>query len=220
MARSKYPYGGQSLSRGGVKPGDSLRGGVYQIPRVRVEQLFASNLPPRSFLPWERKVTFPGTTMTALSTGSFHQELVAKTQNRRAVVLFDVEQAWYDAGLDPLDPDSLAAFQDDQNVYGRYVFNLFSNGEPLWDASERLWDLNAGAGLERKVNGFSKLNTNLLGARGSAHATAVVIEPSQKIIARWTKNADPGHVPSTVGVTLSGWSMPYEVLKSIFDEKF
>lgn len=182
------------------------------LPLVGLDQYFLRRLPAQGLQIWHRKRAVRGT--TAIVAGTTFRLLVDTLPRGVAVVIMKVKQYWYDAGLDPLDPDALTGFQDNQAAYGRVAFNLLANNQPLFDAFEDLVDPNGGAFTARRVQGFTELNQNLLFV--GEHPTAIYVQDGYPITATWTTGALlPAHVPTTVAVELQGYTVPMKLLREI-----
>lgn len=179
--------------------------------RIRLDDFFLSRLPAQGLQYWHRKRVVRGSTAVG-AIGVFRQQIDVLPQGL-ALVAFHLRQTWYDAGLDPLDPDALTAFQDDQPTYGRVGLNLLINGGPVFDARENLVDPNGGLFTARVIFGFSRLNENLLYL--GEHPTALYIRDNATIEAAWTTLAVPGHVPTAVGVEVRGYTVPFKKYQEI-----
>ena len=183
---------------------------------VRVDDFFLSRLPAQGLLPWQRKRTVRGT--TAIVANTTYTEDIATLPRGTSLILMVWRQFWLDAQADPLDPDALAALQDDQDAYGRVSNNMLFNRSPVFDSSEQLVDPNGGAYTVRRISGFTTLNQNLLYVGN--HPTAIYAPDASTITATWTTGpVVPGHIPSVVGVQLQGYTVPtktfIEVLRAV-----
>ena len=188
-------------------PVNPLHAGV--LPTQIMDE-FISRLPPKGFVPWERKISIAGTEVTGVGLGSTREVQIDNVRTRTTRLIFSMTYRWYESGLDPLDPNALTAMQDNQNAYGRIPFNLLVNGTPLVDVTEVLFDpgtfvppLPAG---RRTVSGYTLLNTNLLAT--GAHPTALYCSENQTLTASFQHAATPGHIPTAVGVSLRGYAIP------------
>jgi len=176
-------------------------------------QQFVAKLPPEGFIPWRRTVTRPGSGISGLTVGTSTEFLIEKVPSKVTRLVFACEFFWLDQGLDPLDVDALAAFQDHQNSYGRWPALVLANNQALFDVRESVFDPNGGASVQREVNGITRLNQNVLDM-GGGHHNVFYVKENQELRVRWTNVAVPDHVPSAVGVELRGYSLP----KSVFED--
>jgi len=182
-------------------PSDTRVSGV--IP-ARLLDEFISRLPPKGYIPWYRKMSIAGTDVTGLLPGETLQLTLDDVSTRTTRLVFWMSYFWMDAGLDPLDPDALTAFQDNQNIYGRIPFNLLVNNAPIVDVSETVFD--PGIAGTRSISGYTLLNENLL-ATGN-HPTALYISENQVLAGAFQHVATPGHIPTAIGAELRGYSIP------------
>lgn len=204
---------GQAPGAGAQAPAapPSPLGGSGVIP-VRLWQQFVGMLPPEGFINWRRTVTVAGTEVSGITLGTDYVKDIEVVPTRTTRLIFACEFFWLDQGLDPLDVDALAAFQDYQNAYGRWPANIRANSVPLLDVKESVFD-PTGGGTTRIVGGVTRLNQNILD-EGGGHPTVFYVKEAQTLSVAWTNVALPGHVPSAVGVELRGYSIP----QSVFDE--
>lgn len=172
---------------------------------VRLDAYFLSRLPAAGLTFWHRLRTVNGTTAISAAGTEYTLNLYQLPQGLSLIIFYFV-QNWYDAGLDPLDPDALTAFQTNQDTYGRVGINLLVNNAPVFDANEVLFDPNGGSPVIREQSGFTALNQNLLDVGN--HPTAVYVRDNATVSVRYTVAALPGHVPSAVGVELRGYVIP------------
>ena len=172
---------------------------------VRLDAYFLSRLPAAGLTFWHRLRTVDGTTAISAAGTEYTLNLYQLPQGLSLIIFYFV-QNWYDAGLDPLDPDALTAFQTNQDTYGRVGINLLVNNAPVFDANEVLYDPNGGSPVIREQSGFTALNQNLLDVGN--HPTAVYVRDNATVSVRYTVAALPGHVPSAVGVELRGYVIP------------
>ena len=193
VARSPYPPASA--------PVDPLHAGV--IPMQAMDQ-FISRLPPKGYVPWERKISVSGTDVTSVPLGSTREVQIDNVGTRTTRLIFSMIYTFYEAGLDPLDPNVLTAMQDNQNAYGRIPFNLLVNGIPLVDVTEVVFD--PGITGRRTISGYTDLNSNLL-ATGN-HPTALYCNENQTLTASFQHVATPGNIPTAIGVSLRGYAIP------------
>lgn len=183
--------------------------GTKQRPAYSVSRLdnyFLTRLPAAGQTFWHRKHVVNGNTVMAAPNTQFTLPMYTLPQGLSLVIMYFV-QNWYDASLDPLDPDALTAFQSNQDAYGRVGINLLVNNAPVFDANEILFDPDGGANTTRKVSGFTLLDTNLLNI--GVHPTAIYARDNAQISVRFTiSNTLPAHIPSAVGVELNGYLLP------------
>jgi len=163
--------------------------------------------------PWERVVSLPGTDLAA---GGQISTSIYQTRKNQSLVILSLQQFWLDKVLDPMDPSALTAFQTHQDYYGRYSFQLTSNGEYLFNVQGNVYDPNTtGVALQRKPKGFVHLNDNLLGAQGTGHHSAVLVGPNKKLAAEWRALAAPGNVPTALACRVRGYLVPENVFDAI-----
>jgi len=183
--------------------------GTKQRPAYSVSRLdnyFLTRLPAAGQTFWHRKHVVNGNTVMAAPDTQYTLPIYTLPQGLSLVIMYFV-QNWYDANLDPLDPDALTAFQSNQDAYGRVGINLLVNNAPVFDANEILFDPDGGANTTRKVSGFTLLDTNLLNI--GVHPTAIYARDNAQIGVRFTiSNTLPAHIPSAVGVELNGYLLP------------
>lgn len=192
---------------------DSGRGeaeiGTRQRPAYSVSRLdnyFLTRLPAAGQTFWHRKHVVNGNSVMSAPNTEFTLPMYTLPQGLSLVIMYFV-QNWYDASLDPLDPDALTSFQSNQDTYGRVGINLLINNAPVFDANEILFDPDGGANTTRKVSGFTLLDTNLLNI--GVHPTAIYARDNAQIGVRFTvSNTLPAHIPSAVGVELNGYLLP------------
>ena len=84
---------------------------------VRLDAYFLSRLPAAGLTFWHRLRTVNGTTAISAAGTEYTLNLYQLPQGL-SLIIFYFMQNWYDAGLDPLDPDALTAFQTNQDTYG------------------------------------------------------------------------------------------------------
>jgi hypothetical protein len=180
---------------------------------TRLDSYFLSRLPAAGLTFWHRKHIVEGTTAIAAINTLFTLPIYQLEQGLSLVVL-SFAQNWYDSGLDPLDPDALTAFQSDQAVYGRVGINMIVDNAPVFDAHEILFDPNGGIPTTRQQSGFTALNQNLLFV--GDHPTAVFVRDHATVQVRYTvSNVLPGHIPTAVGVEMSGYVMPTKAFNEL-----
>jgi hypothetical protein len=172
----------------------------------RLDNYFLTRLPAAGQTFWHRKHVVDGNLVMSAPNTQYTLPMYTLPQGLSLVIMYFV-QNWYDANLDPLDPDALTAFQSNQDAYGRVGINLLVNNAPVFDANEILFDPDGGANTTRKVSGFTLLDTNLLNI--GVHPTAIYARDNAKISVRFTmSNTLPAHIPSAVGVELNGYLLP------------
>ena len=173
------------------------------MPAQLMDQ-FISRLPPKGYIPWERKISVAGTAVTALPLGESLRVLLDDVNTRTTRLIFSMEYTWYEAGLDPLDPNALTAFQANQNAYGRIPFNLLVSGASLVDVNEVVFD--PGIAATRTVSGYTLLNHNLL--ESGNHPSVLYVSENQTLMASFQHVATPGNIPTAIGATVSGYAIP------------
>lgn len=177
---------------------------VYSLSRL--DNYFLSRLPASGMTFWHRKHLVDGAVVMSAPNTVYTLPMYTLPQGLSLVIMSFV-QNWYDASLDPLDPDALTAFQTNQDAYGRVGINLLVNNAPVFDANEILFDPDGGLGTRREVSGFTALDTNLLNI--GVHPTAIYARDNSKIGVRFTMSSTlPAHIPSAVGVELNGYLLP------------
>lgn len=173
---------------------------------TRLDNYFLSRLPASGLTFWHRKHIVNGATVMAAPSTVYSLPIYTLPQGLSLIVMYFM-QNWYDASLDPLDPDALTSFQSNQDAYGRVGINLLVNNAPVFDANETLFDPNSGANTTRRVSGFTLLDKNLLEI--GAHPTAIYARDNATLTAKFTMSDTlPSHIPSAVGVEMNGYTLP------------
>lgn len=180
------------------------------LPVVNRDQ-FLSQMPPQSARFWHRLKTYVGTSVIGTSAGDVNTRLIYQVPQGYSLVILSFKQYWFASGSDANEPDALAAYQDYQNIFGRIATRLLFNESQPYNVLEDVYDPNGGSGVTRKVNGWSRLNTNLL--LMGEHPTALYAGNEVEVNVAWEVNEPLNTIPTAVGVELDGILMPTKEYK-------
>ena len=170
---------------------------------------FLSRLPPQGLTFFHRAWTFDASVV--LASGGAKQSLMSLDPGQ-SMIITDLRQVWLLAGADAADPDTYQPFTQYMEMNGKVSFNLLVNGAAVFDAKEKLWDVNAGTGVTRNADGFSAIGENLLDIGDHPMAAYVI---SGDLAGFWSLQATPALLPDAIGVTMNGFLVPTKTLYEV-----